>query len=145
MAAKLTELLSAEPDRAKALVPELRLFHPREIASWLEKEFQTADSARAKARCVWAAGELGGRFSLAFLAGIADSPESELRRLSASALGKAARAIRAEDQSLSEALESARQALLALQNDPAPQVRQYAEKALLEFPSAATKLSGNKS
>jgi hypothetical protein len=53
--------------------------------------------------------------------------------LAASALGKVVTAVRISSTARREALVQAREALTALKADPAPQVRQYAEKALAEF------------
>ena len=127
----IAELLVCDREKAKAVVEELRLFHPHAVAERLAERFETANGVREKARAVWAAGELCERHGLAFLARCAQSEEYEVRRLAASALGKAARVAR---MAHAEDLAAARAALVRLLDDPAPQVRQYAQSSLEEIP-----------
>jgi hypothetical protein len=126
----IAALLVCEREQAKGLVEELRLFHPQAIGARLAARCEAAQTVREKARAVWAAGELCERHGLAFLTQCAQSGEYEVRRLAASALGKAARmagTAHAQD------LAAARAALVKLLEDPAPQVRQYAQSALEQF------------
>jgi len=129
----LASLLTAAPDEAKAMLPELGMYHPRQIMDRLVSSFDAAPDARLSARAVWAAGELGGRHALPFLIRCSSSDSDNVRRLAAGALGKAAAAARAEPAQISAELEKAREALTKLRNDPSIQVRQYAEKSLKEF------------
>jgi ATP-dependent DNA helicase RecQ len=122
------ELLDCDRERAHLLIEELRLYHPREVATRLERRHDAAGSARARSRAVWAAGELCGRHGAAFLGRCAAAPEPDLRRLAAAALGKVLAAIQEEDAA--PGAGPAREALKRLLSDPAPQVAQYAAKAL---------------
>jgi len=129
----LAGLLVAAREEAKARVEELRLYHPREIALRLGARFDAADTEAAQSRAVWAVGELCGEYGLALLVRCAGHKTPNVRRLAASALGKVVAAARISSTARREALVQAREALLALKADEAPQVRQYAEKALDEF------------
>ncbi len=120
------KLLSARSEEAKRMLPALRLFHPGELARRLAARYEAARGARARSRAVWATGELAGAEGLSFLCRAASSESDDLRRLAASALGKAARGLPRADGRL----EEVRKALAALADDPASQVRQYAGKAL---------------
>lgn len=138
----LDRLISAEAEEAKSLLPVLAAYHPREIANRIESIFRQSRDLRSRSRAVWAMGELAGRRGLAFLIETAGSKEQNLRRLSASALGKVFGAIAAEDEGLSLQLDQARAALEKLRGDPALQVRQYAEKSLAEWEGEKAKPSG---
>ncbi len=140
---RIEELLIAEPEAAKAMLAELRLFHPREIAARLTARFEETESSRVQARAVWAAGELCESYALAFLLRTAVSPQDNLRRLTASALGKVAAAWKSEGEAQRLALDQARQVLAQLAQDPATQVRDYAQKALGQFPKSSAPRSGN--
>ena len=124
------ELLGCDRDRAQVLVAELRLYHPGEIAQRIERLYAGLDAVRPKARAVWAAGELCGANGVEFLVRCAASPEFEVRRLAASALGKALAAVHDETMARANVLESARESLKRLLTDANPQVAQYAAKAL---------------
>ncbi|MFW6164498.1 MAG: RQC domain-containing protein, partial [Planctomycetota bacterium] len=128
--AMLGKLLSGDREQARALVQRLRLFHPAEIARRLEQAYEDADGVRARSRAVWAAGELCGEAGLAFLNRCAGAEDANVRRLAASALGKAAAAIADRDRARDEHLARTREILAFLRNDTAPQVRQDADKAL---------------
>ena len=78
-------------------------------------------------------GELCGEQGLAFLVECLGAEEPNVRRLAASAVGKVVAAAREAGDAGREAFREARRALGALAADPAPQVRQYAEKALGQF------------
>jgi len=139
----IQQLLIAEPEAAKAMLAELRLFHPREIAARLAEQFERTESSRVQARAVWAAGELCESYALAFLLRTAQSRQDNLRRLTASALGKVAAAWKSEGDAHRLALEQARQVLAKLAQDPAPQVREYAQKALGQFPRSSAPHTGS--
>jgi hypothetical protein len=124
------ELLGCDRDRAQVLVAELRLYHPRGIAQRIDLLYAGLDAVRPKARAVWAAGELCGAHGVEFLVRCAASPEFEVRRLAASALGKALAAVHDETTARASVLESARESLKRLLTDANPQVAQYAAKAL---------------
>jgi hypothetical protein len=100
--------------------------------SLLVASFKASADKRRRERAVWSAGELCGRHCLDFLVRCAHAEEPNLRRLAASALGKAAASI-AESRSDSD-VAIARRALSVLLNDPAAQVRQYARKSLAQLP-----------
>ena len=82
---------------------------------------------------MWAAGELCGLDGVVFLVACASAGEPNIRRLAASALGKVAAAVRADAKQPPSALSAAQAALQGLLQDPAPQVRQYAQKSLGQF------------
>jgi hypothetical protein len=126
-------MLVADRQEAEALVAGLRLYHPAEIAARLEARFRESSEVRVQSRAVWAAGELCGEHALVFLVRSARSDEGNVRRLAASALGKVAASARLAGVARGEALVQARAALTALFHDAAPQVAQYAEKALAKF------------
>jgi len=126
----LRELLTCERERAQALVEEIRLFHPAEVAARLERLAADEGSVRRRARAVWAAGELCGWFGVAFLGHGTASPEGEVRRLAASALGKVLSHSRREESQRTALRAVACEALNRLTSDPNPQVAQYAAKAL---------------
>jgi ATP-dependent DNA helicase RecQ len=131
-------MLVADREEAEGLVASLRLYHPAEIAARLEARFGKSREVRVQSRAVWAAGELCGEHALVFLVRCAKSDEGNVRRLAASALGKVAATARLTGIAHAEAMVQAQAALVALLHDPAPQVAQYAEKALARFagPSA---------
>jgi len=139
----IQELLQAESEAAKAMLAELRLFHPREIMARLAARFEETENSRVQARAVWAVGELGESYALAFLLRTAQSQHDNLRRLTASALGKVASAWKSEGDAQRLALEQARQVLAQLAQDPATQVREYAQKALGQFPKSSDPRSGS--
>ncbi len=132
--AMVRNLLSCDREKAKRLVEQLGLFHPREIASRLEALYNEAEGTRERSRAVWAAGELCGEHGLGFLTACSGSETGNVRRLAASALGKAAADMAARGRLAAERLARAREALTVLLSDAAPQVRQYAAKALEQFP-----------
>jgi len=131
-------MLVADREEAEGLVASLRLYHPAEIAARLEARFGESREVRVQSRAVWAAGELCGEHALAFLVRCAKSDEGNVRRLTASALGKVAATARLAGIAHTETMVQAQAALVALLHDTAPQVAQYAEKALARFagPSA---------
>jgi HEAT repeat protein len=129
----LGELLECEQEHAKALVDDLRVFHPREIAAVLADHFGAASGSRQRSRVAWAAGELCGQDGLPLLTRCAQADDANVRRLAASAMGKVFAAARTHAARRREDLLKAQQALAALQQDPAPQVREYAERAISEL------------
>jgi ATP-dependent DNA helicase RecQ len=131
--ALVARMLVAEPEEAKTLVDALRLYHPREVVARLAARFGASREIREQSRAVWAAGELGGEFALAFLLDSARSQTPNVRRMAASALGKIAPAIRTAAIAHGEALAQIRLALEFLVNDAAPQVAEYARKSLAQF------------
>ena len=136
-------MLVANREEAQALVAGLRLYHPAEIAARLEARFRESAEVRVQSRAVWAAGELCGEHALVFLVQCAQSDEGNVRRLAASALGKVAASARLAGVARGEAVVQARAALTALLRDTAPQVAEYAAKALARFaePCASRKLN----
>ncbi len=127
-------MLVAERDEAQRLVEHLRMYHPREVSVRLEARFAASTDVREQSRAAWAAGELCGREGLEFLIRCARSETVNVRRIAASAIGKVARLVHAESKGHRDRFAQARQALQALAGDAAPQVVQYAKKALAEFP-----------
>ena len=130
----LAGMLVAERDEAQRLVEHLRMYHPREVSSRLEARFAASADVREQSRAVWAAGELCGRDGLEFLIRCARSETVNVRRIAASAIGKVARLVHAESGGHRDKFAQARQALQTLTGDAAPQVAEYAKKALAEFP-----------
>jgi len=126
------QLLVEEAKAAKEMLPQLRLFHPREVAKRLVSSFDGSEVHRVRARAVWAAGELCGRHGIAFLQRCAGSDQADIRRLAASALGKVAATIGREDAAAG--MGEVREILLQLAGDTAPQVSQYAAKSLNLLP-----------
>jgi ATP-dependent DNA helicase RecQ len=131
-------MLVADREEAEGLVVSLRLYHPAEIAARLEAKFRESREVRVQSRAVWAAGELCGEHALAFLVRSTRSETGNVRRLAASALGKVAAAARLAGIARGAGAVQARAALTALLADTAPQVAEYARKALARFtdPSA---------
>jgi ATP-dependent DNA helicase RecQ len=132
---RIQRVLVAEREEAQALKDGLRLFHPREVLARVKQLYSVAQQTRERARAVWLVGELCGSSGLGFLAGCTRANESEVKRLAASALGKAANALRAESLP-PQSVEAAREALSHLLHDDNPQVRQYAEHSLRQFPAS---------
>jgi len=131
----LDRLLCAERDEAKAILPDLKLFHPRAVAERLAGRADSARSPRERARAIWAAGELCGADGLAFLLQCCSSDDPTDRRLAAAALGKVVAAVLEADHETSGQLDSARAYLRQLCDDPIVQVGQYAREALGKFPT----------
>jgi ATP-dependent DNA helicase RecQ len=129
----VSRLMEVGSEEAKALLPELRLYNPRAIAERLVIKFHGSESGRARARAIWAAGELCGQHGIPLLLHGARSDQTNIRRLAASALGKVAGSA-GESGAMTVELEQARQALEALLSDSATQVREYAKKSLDIFP-----------
>jgi ATP-dependent DNA helicase RecQ len=131
--ALVQDMLAADQEEAKRLVEDLRLYHPRALASRLEARYAASHELREQSRAVWALGELCGEYALGFLIDCTRAEAPNVRRLAASALGKVAGAAYVTNVYRQESFPRAQQALAALAADPAPQVRQYAEKALAQF------------
>lgn len=129
----IDEVLVCAPERARRLVENLRLAHPRALAERLAKLYGETADVRVKSRAVWAIGEPGGECGIDFLLACTRSAEPNIRRLAASALGKVVGPAKAAAARIPAALVEARKALAALANDPAPQVRQDAARALAEL------------
>ena len=134
--AMVLELLEAEAEEAKEILPKLRLFHPQEVAERLIASFDSSKSSRVRARAVWVAGELCGQHAISFLVCCASCEDGKVRRLAASALGKAVTAARSQLSGVYGAVTNARRTLLRLAEDPAPKVAQYAAKSLRQIADA---------
>ncbi len=130
-------VLVADRDQVKALLDDLRLFHPREISRRLSASYEASGVPRERARAAWAAGELCGEHALDFLVAVTRSESPDVRRLAASALGKVAEQLRPVTEGLGRPLAQAADALRVLAADPVPQVRQYAAKALAQLSPSA--------
>jgi ATP-dependent DNA helicase RecQ len=129
----IDELTTASAERAKSILPQARMFNPREIARRLASAFSSSRDPRLQSRAVWLAGELCGLHALDFLLRCASSDEANIRRLAAAAIGKVMGDTPGNIRGTDSQVSQAREALAKLQNDPAPQVRQYASKALNEI------------
>jgi ATP-dependent DNA helicase RecQ len=129
----LRNLLAAKPDEAMPLIEALRLFNPRHVAACLESSALTG-SPQTRSRAVWILGEVCGLHGLNLIVRAAADQEVNVRRLAASALGKAV-----ADQSAAMLLwrheaAAVRQILQTLVADANPQVSQYARKSLSILP-----------
>jgi len=129
-------MLTAGREEAKALIDELRLYHPREVAARIEQRYAASAGLSERSRAVWALGEVCGEEGLALLVRCLSAEEPNVRRLAASAVGKVVARARSASGARRDIIREARLALHALRDDPAPQVRQYAEKALGQFADA---------
>ena len=129
----LDTLLVCSPEEARELVGLLKLFHPKELAARLAARYGSRKGVRERSRAVWAVGELCGEFGLPFLIRWLRTDDDSVRCLAASAIGKVVGAADRQGRDIREQLRQAHEALVALKGDPAPQVRQYAAKALDEF------------
>ena len=132
----LEELLTAPTERAKALLEPLGLYHPTRILKWLERAYEHASELHIRKRAAWAAGELGDLHAILFLIVAASSEAADVRRIAASAIGKIAR--RYTECGAPLLLARARHTLEQLLHDDAPQVADYARKALTclrDFPT----------
>jgi len=130
-------VLDVDADEAKLALPQLRLFHPQEIVQRLESSFSPSERGRAQARAVWLAGELGEHYAISFLIRCASTEDGDVRRLTASALGKVATAVRARSSSATESLASAQRTLLELAEDSVSEVAQYARRSLRDILGAS--------
>ena len=110
----------------------------------------TLDELESPARELLEVGALAGPVTsdgedhtkgLAFLIRCAGSEADNVRRLAASALGKAAASVAARARDTGAQMARAREILTFLLKDTAPQVRQYAEKALERLPPVPERLS----
>jgi HEAT repeat protein len=129
----LDTLLVCSPEEARELVGLLKLFHPKELAARLAARYDSRKGVRERSRAVWAVGELCGELGLPFLIRWLRTDDDSVRCLAASAIGKVVGAADRQGRDIREQLRQAHEALVALKGDPAPQVRQYAAKALDEF------------
>ena len=129
-------MLTAGREEAKTLIDELRLYHPREVAARIEQRYAASAGLRERSRAVWALGEVCGEEGLALLVQCLSAEEPNVRRLAASAVGKVVARAGSASSARRDTIREARLALHALRDDPAPQVRQYAEKALGQFADA---------
>jgi len=125
-------MLVADQEEAKRIVEDLRLYHPRALATRLTARYAASGELREQSRAVWALGELCGEYALEFLINCTRAEAPNVRRIAASALGKVGASIVSHERRQAD-LARARQALAALAADPAPQVREYAAKALSQF------------
>jgi ATP-dependent DNA helicase RecQ len=121
----ISDLLGADRERALELVEKLRLFHPREVSLRLVMKFESAAGEPVQSRLAWLLGEAGEAHALPPLLKCVESPYTGVRRLTASALRKLM-----ESGCISLENGEVRRALERLSQDIAPQVRQYAAKAL---------------
>jgi len=130
--ALVQRMLVADQEEAKRIVEDLRLYHPRALATRLTARYAASGELREQSRAVWALGELCGEYALEFLINCTRAEAPNVRRIAASALGKVGASIVSHERRQAD-LARARQALAALAADPAPQVREYAAKALSQF------------
>ncbi len=130
------QMLTADREKAKTLIDDLRLYHPREVAARIQGRYAASDEVRVRSRAVWALGEVCGEEGLALLVECLSAAEPNVRRLAASAVGKVIARTRSASGAGRDTIREARLALHALRDDPAPQVRQYAEKALGQLADA---------
>ena len=135
-------MLTAGREKAKTLIDELRLYHPREVAARIEQRYAASAGLKERSRAVWALGELCGEEGLALLVQCLSAEEPDVRRLAASAVGKVVARARSANGARRDTIREARLALHALRHDAAPQVRQYAEKALGQFADAGKSEDG---
>jgi len=135
-------VLVSDRDQARTLVEHLRLLHPGEVTRRLARRYTAAQTTRERARAVWAAGEVCGDHALSFLVQCARSEEDTIRGLAASALAKVADALRKSAEARAHGMAQARQALAALLDDPAPEVRQDARKALGKIEQGTSEAQG---
>ena len=131
--ALVERMLVADQEEAKRIVEDLRLYHPGALATRLTSRYAASGELREQSRAVWALGELCGEYALKFLIDCTRAEAANVRRIAASALGKVAGAAYATNVYRRESFPRAQQALAALAADPAPQVRQYAAKALAQL------------
>ena len=127
------ELLVADFDQATAMLPTLSIFNPQVVAERLISSFNRTEDTRKRSHVVWAVGELCGQYGLTFLIRCASSETTDIRRLAASALGKAGEAVGPEAKTAADDMKRAQQALARLMDDDVTQVRRYAKKALNHF------------
>jgi len=127
----LDELLESGRDTVEARLEALRVFHPREITRRLTARYHAAEQESTRARIVWTIGELCETHGLPLLLASATDPAHNIRRLTASALGKLAQSHHIPQP----LIENVRHTLQCLTQDPAPQARQYAAKALSLLPA----------
>ena len=130
LAGMLDTILQCDRDEAKALVEQLRLFHPDEIARRIAARHGTLETQRERSRAVWVVGELCGAEALPLLTEWARSDETNVRRLAAPAFGKVLGRLQGEKIKTDAHRTDAVKALTRLAHDASPQVRQYAEKSL---------------
>jgi len=135
-------MLTADREKAKTLIDELRLYRPREVAARIEQRYAASAGLSERSRAVWALGEVCGEEGLALLVQCLSAEEPNVRRLAALAVGKVVARARSARGARRDTIREARLALHALRDDPAPQVRQYAEKALGQFADAGNPEDG---
>ncbi len=129
LSALLETAIAGDRDSARAAVLGLRLFHPEQIAGRLQTLF--ADGApKRRSRAIWLAGELASAAAVDLLLAAARAPDSELRRLSAFALAKAAAGFTRQSQAAHRLGPVLQQALDQLLADPDGEVRRHAEAAV---------------
>ncbi len=129
----LRNLLVAKPDDAKPMIEALRLFNPRHVAACLESPVLIG-SPQTRARAFWILGEVCGLHGLNLIVRAAADQEVNVRRLAASALGKAVAEQCAAMLLLRREAAAVRQVLQTLVADTNPQVSQYARKSLSILP-----------
>ncbi len=132
----LGRILTCSRDEAGEMVAEMRIFQPHEIARRLAARYEQLAESRERSRAVWVIGELCGVCGVAFLSRCARSSEANVRRLAASALGKALPVEGDEAEAAGTVMALAKEALQLLTHDEASQVRQYARNALDRLSSA---------
>ena len=126
--AMLDTALRCGREAAKELIETLRLFNPGELARRLGVRYAAGGNVRERSRAIWVAGELCDAEALPFLVECANSDETNVRRLAASAMGKILGRCRRGKGETESHTTAAAEALQELSHDPAPQVRQYALK-----------------
>jgi len=129
----LDKILELKGDEAKQLLSELNWFQPAALVDRLVAAYKLAKTSRAQQRAVWIAGELGDEHAVLFLLQCASSTDANVRRLTASALGKIVKRLGTRPAISTRDLEAIRAALQKLTRDDHPQVAQYAQKALREI------------
>jgi len=132
LAQRIDLLLTCDRERARGLVEELRLFHPRELAQRLTARYDASETMRERARAVWAAGELCGEHGLGLLIRATRSDESDVRKHTALAIGRSLNALRHAPPTVLPEAEAALKGLLA---DPAADVRECAQESLAALSS----------
>lgn len=128
----IQKLMKADFQEAKELLKELDCINPEVVYNTIMSILNKTHNHKTHARLVWAVGELCGSLGLPFLIESASSENYNIRRLTASAIGKVVSSIQSDDYDI-EDINNAKQALLRLSDSPEPQVRQYAKKSLKQF------------
>ncbi|MHC5037118.1 MAG: RQC domain-containing protein, partial [Planctomycetota bacterium] len=124
----IRDVLSADHDQAKTMLPVLQWYHPCRILEKILASTEPHVSHRARARAVWMVGELCGDLGFAYLVHAGESEEKTIRRLAAVALGKGISAARQASGEGEDLRERAEAMLDRLCEDPEEEVRDAARK-----------------